>query len=185
MKTIHKAARSDRLRGITFPEIVVAVAVFAIMVIPLYLTMGNVQTDTKKSINYLRAIELANEAIDYVKMLPVDKDFKRNADALSGSILIETGSDFEAAQIPTGANDYYKDVLEPKIQYSSQYNPAYFYRTIEVSDLTGTGYAGLLKKVIVTVYWDNDVKVNNIHDLSKKTRNVVMATLVTDWKSQP
>ncbi len=175
----------SRSRGVTFTEIIVAVTVFAILAIPLYLSMSNIQTDTVKSINYLRAMELASEAIDYVKMLPFDKNFKLNSEGLSGSILVETGSLFEPTSIPTGDNEYYQDVLEAKIQYSSQYNPAYFFRSIEVSDLSGTEYSGLLKKVVVTVYWDNGVKVNNLHDVNQRSRKVVLATLITDWKSQP
>ena len=182
---IKRRPESMFKHGISFPEIVVAVTVFAILALPIYQSMHTVQTDTMKSINYFRAMELANEAVEYVRLLPVDKDFKQNAEGFSGSILVEQGDTFEAAKILTGDNPNYKDILESEIQYSNQYNPAYFYRTIEVSDLSGSDYAGLLKKVIVTVYWDNDVAVNNLHDLSRKTKKVVLASLITDWGTQP
>lgn len=171
--------------GFSFPEIIVAITVFAILAIPLYQSIHNVQLDTEKSINYFRAMELANEAIEYVKLLPLDKDFKRNAEGFSGSLLTEKSTSFEAARVLTGENPDYKSILESDVQYSSQYNPAYFYRTVEVADLSGSDYSRLLKKVIVTVYWDNGVAVNNLHDLSKKTKKVVLASLITDWETQP
>ncbi|MFZ5951523.1 MAG: type IV pilus modification PilV family protein [Candidatus Rifleibacteriota bacterium] len=171
-------------RGVSFAEIVVAVTVFAIMAIPVYMSMSGVQTDTVKSISYLRAVELANEAIDYVRLIPVDTDFKMKAEGLSGSILIEK-PDFAPAPVMTGDNPYYKDILADKLTYSEQYNPSFFYRTVEVGDLSGTSYSGLLKKVVVTIYWDDGRSVKNIHDLNSKTRKVVMACLITDWRSQP
>ncbi len=93
--------------------------------------------------------------------------------------------DFAAAPVMTGENSYYRDILADNVLYSEQYNPSFFYRTIEVHDLAGTDYANLLKKVIVTIYWDDDRPVKNIHDLDSKSRKVVLACLVTDWRSQP
>jgi len=173
-------------QGFSMPEIVVAVTVFAFLAFPLYRSMQSVQTDTQKSINYLRAMELANEAIEYVKLLPLDQHFERNAEGFGGSILIERAdSSFEAARLITGENPRYGDDLAANLQYSSQYNPAYFYRTVEVHRLSGANYAGLVCKVIVTVYWDNSAVVSNLHDLTRKTSKVTLATLVTDWNSQP
>ncbi|PKL49019.1 MAG: hypothetical protein CVV42_07570 [Candidatus Riflebacteria bacterium HGW-Riflebacteria-2] len=175
-----------RRAGFSFAEIVVAIAVFAMLAIPLYQSLHGVQTDTRKSINYFRAMELADEAIEYVRLLPVDHEFKQKAEGFSGSMLIEQSDDsFSAAKIAVGDNPRYRDFLVSDIQYSEQYNPACFYRTVEVADLSGASYAGLLKKVVVTVYWDNASARNNLHDLSRKTNKVVLATLITDWEKQP
>lgn len=176
---------SIRRIGVSFPEIVVAIAVFAILAIPIYQVMHKVQTDTSKSINYFRAMELANEAIEYVRLLPVDKDFKLKAEGYSGSLIVEQAAALEPAKILTGENAAYPEILETNIQYSSQYNPAYFYRSVEVADLTGSDYSGFLKKVIVTVYWDNAGAANNLHDPRNKTKRVVLAMLVTDWGRLP
>lgn len=183
--TIKKQNLSNHFkRGLSFAEIVVAVVVFAIMALPIYVSMTGVRSDTVRSISYLRAVELANEAIEYVKLLPIDKDFKMKAQGLSGSLVIEK-PDFAAAPVMAGENSYYRDILADNVSYSEQYNPSFFYRTIEVHDLAGTDYANLLKKVIVTIYWDDDRPVKNIHDLDSKSRKVVLACLVTDWRSQP
>jgi len=189
VKTVIKrqtVRRSAFTRGFSLPEIVLAVAAFAILAFPLYRSMQTVQTDTRKSINYFRAMELANEAIEYVRLLPVDKNFERNAEGFSGSILVERAdSSLEAARLMTGEHPHYRDDLASNLQYSSQYNSAYFYRTVEVHTLSGADYSGLVRKVVVTVYWDNSVSVTNLHDLTRKTSKVTLATLVTDWNSQP
>lgn len=170
--------------GVSFVEIVVAIFVFAMMALPVYVFMTSVRTDNVKNISYLRAMELAEESLEYVQLLPVDRSFKAKAEAISGSLLIEV-PDISAACVLIGTDDYYRDILADRLQYSEQYNPSYFYRTVEVHDLTGTAYSELLKKVVVTIYWDDSRQVNNLHDLGAKTRKVVMACLITDWKSQP
>ncbi|MGM0597490.1 MAG: hypothetical protein ACQES9_10670 [Myxococcota bacterium] len=171
--------------GFSYLEIIAAVAVFAILAIPIYQTMHNVQSDTSKSINYFRAMELANEAIEYVKLLPVDDEFKMKAEGISGSLLVERPSSLEAAKIPAGENPEYSDILQSEIQYSSQYNPAHFYRTVEVADLSGNEYSGFLKKVVVTVYWESGVAINNLHDPGNRSKKVVLASLITNWTAQP
>ncbi len=175
----------SRRKGFSLPEIVVAVAAFAILAFPLYRSMQMVQTDTRKNIDYLRAMELASEAVEYVRLLPVDKDLERKAEGFSGSILVENAdSSFTAARLMTGDNPRYPG-LASSPQYSEQYDSACFYRIVEVSPLTGARHAKLLRKVIVTVYWNNDGPVKNLHDVNNRTRKVVLATLLSDWRGQP
>lgn len=174
----------DGRRGISFVEIVVTITVFAVMALPIYMSMSGTQSDTVKNISYLRAMELASEAIEYVKLLPMDKNFEKNATALSGSLFLDKPKS-SAESIMTGSNKYYQDILADKLSYSDQYNPSFFYRTVQVGDMSGTPNASLLKKVIVTVYWDDGRPVKNLEDLDSKTRKVELACLICDWRAQP
>jgi len=59
--------------AISFPEILVAVLVFSILAFPIYSFLIQTRKDTLKTINYLRAMELAQEGLDWVKITPIKK----------------------------------------------------------------------------------------------------------------
>ncbi|MEW6708416.1 MAG: hypothetical protein AB1403_01210 [Candidatus Riflebacteria bacterium] len=172
-------------KGVSFTEIVIAVTIFAVLAIPLFMSMKSVNMDATRAISHLRALELANEAIDYVRLLPVDKNFDQLALGLSGSIVIEGQDGLVPARIQTGENSYYSGILANELEYSEQYSRSYFYREVEVIEQSGREYAPLLKKVVVTVYWSDGEKVKNLHSYEDRTRKVVLACIVTDWKSLP
>ena len=177
--------RRGRL-GLTFAELIIAVFVFSIISIPLYLLLSSTRTDTSRSINYLRAMELAMEGIEWVQLTEMDRNFRLNAENFSGGLVLESGSSFKPADILVTGNNRYGNHLQPTVTYSEQYNSAWFYRTIEIQELKGAqAYCSLLHKVRVSVFWNDGKPVKNLHDPGGRTKKVVLETLLLDGKKQP
>ena len=173
--------------ALSFPEIVVAIFVFSVLATPLYMLLSNTKTDTAKAIHFFRAMELAQEAIEWAQITTVDKDYKKKIENYSGSIVVEDGKSFKPARINTQSNKLYGNQLltSNEVEYSSQYLPPFFFRTIEVKDLSSSSIAGnFLKKVVVTVYWNDGKKAKNLHVPDGREKKVVLETLIFDGKKQ-
>jgi len=160
MKKNSKPGFSDRY-GISLAEVVVAVLVVGLSVVPLLWVLSSSKTDTSKAINYLRAMELANEALEWANVaLSSKKDFN-NSDlsGVGGALIVSAGSTFVPASIDVATlsksnPEWVADnLLEKTLTYSEQYNSAFFYRTIEAIDIPGGFTQGYLKRVNVTVEW--------------------------------
>lgn len=172
--------------GFTFAELIIAVFVFSIISVPLYLLLSSTRTDTAKSINFMRAMELAQEGIEWVQLTENDQNFRLNAENFSGGLVMENGASFKPAEVMVAGNNRYGNQLLPTVQYSEQYNTAWFYRMIKVEDVKGTQkYCRLLKKVRVSVFWNDGKKVKNLHDASGRSKKVVLETLILDGKLLP
>lgn len=176
-----------KILGLSFPEIVIAVFIFSIISIPIYSLLTNTRTDTSKAIHFFRAMELAQEGIEWAQITPVNNKYKQNIESYSGSIVLEDGSSFKPATILTTDNKRYENQLlsNKNVQYSNQYLPAFFYRTIEVKELTGSSIAeSFLKKVVVTVYWNDGKKAKNLHTFDDREKKVVYEALIFDGRKQ-
>ena len=169
-------------KGFSLAEIVIAVVLAVMAGIPILKMVTTSRTETSSSINYLRAMELANEAIEWANVTKFN-DLEK-LQSLSESIVIDNGSSMDTRKV-LSAEPEYKSWLESNqfntdIGYSEQYIHSYFYRIIEVQDIKDNGNIkdNLLKKVTVTVKWIEGKKPSNIDVDTDRTRQIQLSVLV-------
>lgn len=164
-------------RGFGFVEIAVAAVVIGVCAVPILWLVSSSRVETSKAINYLRAMELGNEAIEWATVIPFkDKagnDLSRLSSAytesLSNNRLIRVGSNPAWTQVPL-AND---------VAYSEQYEPAFFYREIKVTDVPEMSLRGFLKKITVIISWnEGKVPANPSVNPGDRMRKITLSTLV-------
>lgn len=176
-------------RGLSFPEVVVAVFVLGVCMAPLLWVLNSSRTDTAKAINYLRAVELANEAIEWATVAPffLPGFTNSNVEQIQGSLVAVMGSKFEPASIDvvSSSNPDWtaSNLLADKLSYSEQYNSAYFYRSVKVTDITAGITKGYLRKVTVTVEWsEGKTPANPDQPGQDRNKKIVLNTLILDDK---
>jgi hypothetical protein len=142
-------------RAVSFIEICIGALVFAVLSLPIYVLMTSTRTDTASAVNYLRALELAQETVEWVTMIPVNSDFDRTVEGLSGSLVKEEGRSFVPIDLPVGLNPQFSSALLTKARFPDGYVPAFFHRGVRVEDYKGVGdHRDGLKKVTVTIRWN-------------------------------
>ncbi|MFZ2957605.1 MAG: type II secretion system protein [Candidatus Ozemobacteraceae bacterium] len=166
-----------RRRGFGFVEIVIAAVVMGFCAVPILWLVSSSRVETSKAINYLRALELANETIEWASVIPFEdpsgNDLRRLMTGYSESLFnnrgLRTGSNPAWTQLPL-ANDP---------TYSNQYDTAFFYREVKVIDLPQPGLKGYVKKVTVTISW-NEGKVpdNPSATPPKRMRKIELSCLL-------
>ncbi|NLI79818.1 MAG: hypothetical protein GX442_25660 [Candidatus Riflebacteria bacterium] len=140
-----------RGRGVSLIEVVVGIGLAAICTIPILWLMTTTRTDTAKAVNYLRAVELAQEGMEWAAIGDVSTPTGRaQICGLSGSLVEAAGSGWRPVPVPAtpagGAGP---------LVYSAQYNQAFFFRTITVEDPPdGLPQSPYLALVTVTVWWN-------------------------------
>lgn len=175
MKTIF------RRKGLGLIEVVIALVIVVGAGIPILKMVIGSRTETSSSVNYLRAVELADEALEWASVSKFkDVDKLKN---LSGSIIEDNGSTMTTAKINTKEAGYASwknsEVFQSELSYSTQYTTAFFYREIEVEPVTGSYFSdNLLKKVTVTVKWCEGYRPSNLNVPSDRNRQVQLSLLV-------
>jgi len=171
-----KPKQMPRFEGFGLTEIVVAVTIGVACAIPLIWMVSSTRMETSKAINYLRAMELANEVLDLANVVPFDK-IEGTMGVYNGRLL-DTG--IPVLQLPSG-HDWSSFVQSSNIPYSPDYGNAFFFRDIEVEPITGKDYGRFLKRVRVTVSW-NEAKTPPNPDVntgdSQRMRKITLETLV-------
>ena len=71
--------------GMALGEVVVAVLIMSVCFVPILLVFANARTDTSRGVHRLRAMELINEAIDWIVICPVE-NLQKLAGFASGQI---------------------------------------------------------------------------------------------------
>ncbi len=172
-------------RGFTFAEIIVAVLIAAMCAAPIvYMTMSS-RKETSKAINYLRALELANEAIEWASLSSFEELEKLQNG--QGSLQEQSGSGFTPVKVnlkpPENQDWVTEEVVADQIRYSEQYLNAFFFREVAVEEIgAGNGIdAGHLKKVTVTVLWNEGQVPEQLFD-AKRMRKITLSTLVGNDK---
>ncbi len=164
-----------RHNGFTFAEIMVAVLVVSVLAIPLSYLVTSTRTDTSKAINYLRAMELANEVIEWANVVPFDKI--KTLENAGGSLVEDMGGNLQSVKLPVTANGMWAG-LATQIQYSEQYPTAFFYRQITVGSITqSVPWRDYVAKVTVTVSW-NEGKKPDVLDTPDRMRKITLYALV-------
>ncbi len=169
-------------KALSLIEIIVALTIAVFAGIPILRMVSSSRTETTNSINYLRAMELANEAIEWVNVTNF-KDLDNLGKILQESIVEQKGSNLTPGQIATTEAEYEKwkgsKLFQKKINYSDQYVNAYFYRTIDVKEINNsTIKKNLLKKVTVTVKWSEGKKPSNLNVDSNRSKQIQLSVLV-------
>ncbi|MBF0547871.1 MAG: hypothetical protein HQM08_25760 [Candidatus Riflebacteria bacterium] len=177
LKTLQLKEKS----GFSFIELIAAALILGVCSVPILWLTTSTRTETSKGINYLRGIELAQEALDWAQVIPFEdlngNDLNRLCNAYSESLfgnrIFRTGSNAQWLQVPL-AND---------LSYSEQYDTAYFFRQIKAEDLPEPKYKNLLKKITVCVSWNEGVvPANPSSSPPDRMKKIVMSTLVYNDK---
>ncbi len=162
-------------------EIIVVLVIVVGAAIPILRMVTGSRKETSSSVNYLRAMELADEAIEWANLAKFDEvDKLKN---LSGTILEDNGTAIVPIKINTTTVDYPNwvgsEIFSNELKYSEQYSNAYFYRDIDVQPVVSSNIANnLLKKVVVTVKWSEGYKPSNLNDPSNRSRQIQLSVLV-------
>ena len=164
-------------------EVIIALLIIVCAGIPILKIVFQTQTETSSSVNYLRAMELADEVIEWAnaaKFKDVDK-----LTNLSGSMVAVSGSNHEMIKINTSgaSNENWKSsgFFEENLKYSDKYCSAFFYRDIKVEPVTSSSNNfenNLLKKVTVKIKWSEGRVPSNINSDSERNREIQLSVLV-------
>ena len=148
-------------------EVIIAVLIIVGAGIPILRMVTGSRKETSSSLNYLRAMELANEAIEWASAAKFDEVDKLKNISGSNTTKIER------------TNWKNSDIFEENLKYSEQYSTAFFYRKIEVEPIKGSYFAdNLIKKVTVTVLWSEGYKPSNINVEDDRSRQVQLSILI-------
>jgi len=179
MKAIKSACR----QGISFVEVLVAVLIVAACAVPVVYMVTSSRTDTSKAINYLRAVELANEVIEWAQAVKFE-----DLESVGFSTYVGTLADDSTGSItpmPVGAaapenpNWVSGNFASNDLKYSEQYGNAFFYREVEFEDVTGVGYLndGMMKKMTVRVKWNEGSLPASLYN-PERDRQVELSVLL-------
>ena len=169
-------------RAFTFTEVLIALLVVLACGVPIFYMVTSTRTDTSKAINYLRAMELANEAIEWANASEFSK-LESMLPNTGGTLVTQSGSGFQAEKValvaPANAQWTSDGLVANDIRYSEQYNNAFFFRTIEVTpDPVASVKAGSMVKVTVTVEWCEGRKPANPSVRADRMRSIQLETFV-------
>lgn len=168
-------------KAFTVTEIVVASSIFIVIFFALSLLTTTSRTETSKSINYLRALELAQEAVDWVNAAPFDQVNDNNLELLRGSLV--SASDNQSVKIPVGNNASSGGVQEP--HYPNDYNRCYYYRTVEIEPLNGVPNNRFLKKIVIKIFWNEGKAPNQLEPASgepDRMNKLILSTIIFNEK---
>ncbi|HEY9070059.1 MAG TPA: hypothetical protein VIV61_07355 [Candidatus Ozemobacteraceae bacterium] len=170
--------------GFGFVEIIIATLIAAVCSIPIIMMVSNSRSDTSKAINYLRALELANEALEWASIATDTANLDMNLRSCGGSLIVDTGSGAPgAARVdavdPLNGKWSADGLITKNIGYSEQYNTAFFLRNISVVPVTTGIGAGHLSEVTVEVKWnEGKAPANPIDPSGDRMRRITLKTLI-------
>lgn len=169
--------------GFSFVEVLVAVVIIAACAVPVVYMVTSARTDTSKAINYLRAMELANEVIEWAQISRFGMVDEGVFSGITGPVTLDDGGTLKAAKIAVGPSDYESwntdNLIANELQYSEQYNNAFFYRNVKIEDITDSIISdNMLKKVVVTVKWCEGTRPPNPNIDEGRTRQVQLSVLL-------
>lgn len=169
--------------GLGFVEIVIAVLVISACAVPVVYMVTSSRTDTTKAINYLRAVELANEVIEWASIAEFSKLDASTFSAFTGSLVEESAGNVLPVSLAVASpdNPVWKadNLMAGNLSYSEQYGHAYFFREVEITDVTDSYLQpDLLKKVTVRVKWSEAHRPANINLPDDRSRQVELSVLL-------
>lgn len=172
-----RRARSGE--GFSFAEVLVTVFAVSVMSIPITLLLSSSRADTSKAINYLRALEIGYETIEWVQTLPFHSSSFKEFTAKESRSLNDQGTG-GMVFYNTGDNPKWNSALTKKITYPEQYKIPYFFREIKIDDVAPSlEYGVYLKQVTVTVWW-NEAQIPQKLDKPERMRKITLSTLLLD-----
>ena len=167
-------------KAFTITEIVVATVVFVGLFTAIFLLLNTSRTETSKSINYMRAMQLAQETIDWVNSTPFEDVTDNKLSILNGS-LVDSYSN-KSVPIPIGENAN-STVTNP--EYPDDYSKCYYFRKLTIDNLDSVPNGRFLKKVTVTVYWNESKvpkKIDSTSGEPDRMRKITLSTILFNEK---
>lgn len=131
-------------RGFSLSEVVMAVLVMTMCLIPVLLLLSSTRTDTSRGVHRLRMMELANETIDWIMVCPFER-----LDQLAGF----ASGDITPVPVVEGSNNRMKPfiVSNPSgMTYAAEYGTS-IKRLVTLKDIPDSN--GNLKEAEVRVSW--------------------------------
>lgn len=173
------------MKAFSFVEILVAVFLLVVLVSPLLWMATGSRVETSKAINYLRALEIAQETISWVNGNPLNEKAIQALAAQSGSLVdpatgksvaVMAGNSPIWSSFPGGGSP---------ITYSDQYTNAYFYRKVDIEKVGAdeSAYGEYLYRVTVNVYWNEGkvpVRIDAPDAEADRMRKISISTMVFD-----
>jgi len=166
-----------RSEGISFVEILIAFAIaFALFAGIISLT-STTRIETRKAGNYLRALQLAQEAIDLVQSTPSAELLQSKMQIFEGSLINpQTG---QSIMIPHHQDSAWQPQTK---KYPEQYNNAFFFRKLRLEELDASiPNARFMRKVVADVYWNENKVPEKMESMSSepdRMRKLSLATLI-------
>lgn len=168
-------------KGFSFVEVLIAILIVTACTVPIIYMVTSSRTDTSKAINYLRAVELANETIEWAQATKFEDLTNQYFSGVSGSLVNISGSGLTPEVILTAepTNKVWKDdnLMASNLSYSDQYNKAFFWREVDINNVSASHFSnGMIKKVTVTIKWNEGTKpviTNNT-----RTRQIEMSVFI-------
>ena len=165
-------------KAFTVTEIIVATCIFVAIFFSLMLLTTSSRKETSKSINYLRALELAQEAVDWVNAVPFDQVTDTNLAAhLSGSLV--------SLPIPVGKNANNTNAQKPC--YPKEYGKCYYFRTVKIENLNGIANNKYMKKINIGIFWNENKVPTNVETTlpsgePDRMRKLTLSTIIFNDK---
>ena len=171
-----------------FVEIMIALLIVAACAVPIVYMVTSSRTDTSKAIHYLRAVELANEVLEWASVADFSQLNEANFAAFCGSLAEESAGGLVPAKLAVVSpeNPVWKTdkLMVDELSYSEQYNNGFFYREVKIADVTDSYLqTNLLKKVTVTVKWSEAHRPANINLPDDRNRQVEMSVLLLNERN--
>ncbi len=175
-------------RGMGFVEVMIAVLVVTASAIPIIYMVTSSRTETSRAINYLRAMELANEVIEWAGAAEFSLIDESSLAAFCGSISEEASGGLKTAVLATADPEnpawLADSLMSGDLQYSDQYNTGFFYREVEVTEVNESYLQqNLLKKLTVRVKWSEGERPANLNLSDNRTRQVELSVLLLNEKN--
>lgn len=165
----------------SFAEIMLTVFIVFVLALPLLYVTTSSRKETTHAINYLRAVELANEVIDWTNGLRFEQiNSKTFMDSGLCESLTDLGNNSKCKPIEVTnkpANKTWKDdnFFASKISYPEQYAGYYFYRDVKVEPDDNSSD---LKTITVTVTWAEAYAPKRLDDGKDRNKTVILSTIV-------
>ncbi len=161
-----------RRGGFSFVEVLIASVVGAAFFGSILWFVFSTRVETDKSANYFRALQIAQETLEWAQATPIALLNDRQMALLQGSLVdSQTG---KSSTILPGV----------KISYPDQYRPAYFFRKIHLEEVKGKGARGrFLREIRVEVFWNEGRMPERIEPVGAdpdRMKKLTLATLVLD-----
>ncbi|MBU1107454.1 MAG: hypothetical protein KKB51_12360 [Candidatus Riflebacteria bacterium] len=171
-----------KTQGISFVEVMIAVLIVAVSAVPIFYMVTSSRTDTSKAINYLRAVELANEVIEWAQAVKFDDLNVITFGGVSGTIDDDSTVPVLPGPVrvvpPENTNWLGVPFVATDLMYSKQYSNAFFYREIEFEDVISPDFNdGMMKKMTVRVKWNEGVAPTSLYS-SDRDRQVELSVLM-------
>lgn len=179
MKSFKNSARN----GISFVEVLIAVLIAAVSALPVVYMVTSSRTDTSKAINYLRAVELANEVIEWAQGVAFEDLESAGFSTYVGTLADDSTGSITPMQVgaaaPANPNWTSGNFAPENLKYSEQYGNAFFFREVEFEDVPGSlNFSdGMLKKMTVRVKWNEGSAPASVYN-SERDRQVELSVLL-------